>query len=113
VNRGKEFSGNGATSNLILLQEEVRASDDTISVQVVTPGTTVTLTYEVSNDGTNWVAHPGVPNGWIATPTPVSTSTTALILVFMVQARYFRIRVSTAGSGTVAGVAMFGTGWSR
>lgn len=109
MNRERVFSGNGATANLILFQDEPRASDDTISVQVVAAGTTVTLTYECSNDGTNWIAIPGVPPGNNATA-GASTSTAAGILVFKAQTRFFRVRVSTAGTGTVSGVAYFGAG---
>jgi hypothetical protein len=109
MNRTINFSGNGATSNLILFSDEPRASDTTVSVQVVGAGTTVTLTYEVSNDGTNWIACPGVPVGNNATAA-ASTSTGAGILVFKIQTRYFRLRVSTAGAGTVTGVACFGIG---
>lgn len=113
MNRSKEFSGNGATGNLILMNEEVRAGDNTVSVQVTAPGTTVTLTYEVSNDGVTWYATAGVSPGFQAAPAFTSTSTAAGILVFMVQTRFFRVRVSTAGSGTVTGVAVFGEGSAR
>lgn len=113
MNRSKEFSQVAPVINTVLVLEEVRASDNTVSVQVVSAGTTTTLAYEASNDGVTWVAHPGVPNGWAAAPTAVSTSTAAGILVFMVQTRYFRVRVSVAGTGTVSGVATFGDGWTR
>lgn len=109
MNREIVFSGNGATLNAVLFTDEARASDTTISVQIVAPGTTVTLTYEVSNDGATWVACPGVPPGNNATA-PASTSTGAGILVFKVQTRFFRVRVSVAGSGTVSGVAYAGVG---
>lgn len=113
MNRSKEFSAAAPALNTVLMQEEVRAGDNTISVQVTSPGTTTTLAYECSNNGTNWLACAGVPVGYAGTPTPASTSTAAGMLVFMTQFRYFRVRVSVAGTGNVVGVAVFGEGWTK
>lgn len=112
MNRSIEFSA-AATGTTTLFTDEMRASDNIVSVQITSPGTTTTLTYECSNDGTNWVACPGIAPGWAAAPSPASTSTAAGILVFMVQTRYFRVRISTAGTGTVTGVASVGMGWLK
>lgn len=115
MNRGKDFSVAGSSTGnaAILFSEEVRAGDEVASVQISNAGTTVTITYECSNDGTNWIVCPGVPVGYATTPTPASTSTTAGINIFMIQTRFFRARISTAGSGTVAGNVMFGVGWLK
>lgn len=75
-----------------------------ISVQVTSPGTTTTITYEVSNDNATWVTEYGMPVnsiGSLSVAIPVTTSATAGHLVFPAFARYFRARVSTYGSGTV------------
>lgn len=114
MNRAKEFSATAPALNTVLLQEEFRAQDNTVSVQVTAPGTTTTLAYEGSNDGVNWVAYDGIQGlGFKSSPVFANTSTAAGMLVFMVQCRFFRIRVSVAGSGLVSGVAMFGEGWTR
>lgn len=112
MNRNIEFSA-PANATGVLFTDEMRASDTGVSVQIVSAGTTTTITYECSNDGVTWVACTGIPVGWITTPTPVSTSTTANIWIFMVQTRYFRARISTAGTGTVSGVYSAGNAWVR
>jgi phage gp37-like protein len=102
-----------ATQNNLAFTYEVNAGDNTLSMQISNPGTATTVTTEISNDGAVWVAHAGIPTGWASAPTAVSTFTTAGIWVFQVQARYFRVRVSTPGTGSVIGVVNAGEGWSR
>ena len=108
MNRERVFSRAGSSAG-DLFNEEVRAGDDTLSVQIVGAGTTVTITYECSNDGTNWIAIQGKPPG-INTTAGASTSTAAGILTFPINTRFVRARISTAGTGTVTGVAVFGVG---
>jgi hypothetical protein len=74
---------------------------DRISVQVTDAGTTCTISYEVSNDNSTWVAIGGYAPATPATET-VTTTTTAVMTVFRCDARYFRARVSTWTSGTPA-----------
>jgi hypothetical protein len=112
MNRPQNFSLD-ATANNAAFTIEAFAGDNNISVQISAPGTATTLTYEISNDNVNWVAHAGIPTGWASAPTPVSTSTAAVFLIFQVQAQYFRVRVSTPGTGTVTGCLNRGEGWSR
>lgn len=107
MHKAIEFSATSATT---LFSVELGAYDTTVSVQIVTPGT-ATVTYEVSNDGTNWIATGGCTPG--PAGSAVTTTTAAGISVFYVQTRYFRARVSAYTSGTVAGVAMLGTGWNK
>lgn len=109
MNRSKEFSVTSATT---LFSEEVRAGDAVASVQIANPGTTCTVTYEMSNDGTTWVGVTGNAIG-VGGAQVGPTTTAAGINVFMVQARFFRARVSTYGSGTVSGVVTFGEGWTK
>ena len=112
MNRTIDISA-AATGAATIFLDEMRASDNIVSVQITNAGTTTTLTYECSNDGSTWVACPGIPVGWAAAPTAASTSTAAGIMVFMVQTRYFRVRISTPGTGTVVGSVSVGIGWLR
>jgi hypothetical protein len=75
-----------------------------IDVQVTSAGTTCTITYEGSNDNTNWIAVPGNPQV-SGTITPATTSTATGVWQFPATTRYFRARVSTYTSGTVAATA--------
>lgn len=71
------------------------------SFQVTNAGTTCTITYEQSNDGTNWVTLP-VVSAAAANAAPATTSTTAGVYVYVSSAAFVRARVSTYTSGTVA-----------
>src|SRR5574337_258887 len=75
-----------------------------IAVQVTSAGTTCTITYEASANNVNWVGVSGYAPNTPATET-VATSTTAVATVFRCDLRYFRARVSTYTSGTVAATA--------
>lgn len=74
-----------------------------VAVQITGIGS-ATITWEVSNDGTNYVATvlQNVASGIIAT-----TTTANGIFFGPIAARYFRARVSTYGSGTIVGTAEF------
>lgn len=78
---------------------------NSIAVQVTSAGTTCTITYEASEDNTNWVNAVGYSPNNNGNTAPSSTSTTAQIFVFPCIARYFRARVSTYTSGTVTALA--------
>jgi len=69
--------------------------------QVTSAGTTCTITYEQSNDGTNWMTLPVIS---AATPNaaPVTTSTTTGVFSYVSSAALVRARVSTYTSGTVS-----------
>lgn len=71
------------------------------SVQVTSPGSGSTITYEGSEDGTTWYAVAGVTPLNVGSTSPVTTSTTAILLHFPLYAKQFRARVSSYGSGTV------------
>ncbi|WP_298167963.1 hypothetical protein [Novosphingobium sp.] len=71
------------------------------SFQVTNAGTTCTITYEQSNDGTNWVTLP-VVSAAAANAAPATTSTAAGIYTYVSSAAFVRARVSTYTSGTVA-----------
>lgn len=71
------------------------------SFQVTSAGTTCTVTYEQSNDGSTWVTLP-VVSAAAANSAPTTTSTAAGLYSFSSTAAFVRARVSTYGSGTVA-----------
>ena len=71
------------------------------SFHVTNAGTTCTITYEQSNDNTNWVALPVISLA-SASATPALTTTAAGIYGFASSAAFVRARVSTYTSGTVA-----------
>ncbi len=74
---------------------------ESISVQVTSAGSSCTITYETSDDNTNWVTNSGVFGSWSSTGATANTSTTANMGTWPKRGRYFRARVSTYGSGTV------------
>lgn len=71
------------------------------SFQVTSAGTTCTITYEQSNDNTNWVALP-VISAATANAAPATTSNAAGIYTYVSSAAFVRARVSTYTSGTVS-----------
>src|SRR5438552_10967553 len=94
------------TSASVLFSQDV-SSYRSVAVQVVSAGTTCTIIYEASNDGTTWYSVAGYTPLNLGTTTPVTTSTTAILLVFPCVARLFRARVSTYTSGTVTVLVEF------
>lgn len=75
-----------------------------IAVHVTSPGTSSTITYEQSNDGTTWLNAIGL-NVTSSNASGSSASNSAVVMTFPALARYFRARVSTYGSGTVTALA--------
>ncbi|WP_421855096.1 hypothetical protein [Novosphingobium sp.] len=71
------------------------------SFHVTSAGTTCTITYEQSNDGTNWVTLP-VLSAASPTAAPATTSTATGIYSYVSSAAFVRARVSTFTSGTVS-----------
>ncbi len=67
---------------------------------VTNAGTTCTITYEQSNDGTTWVALP-IINAAGPGSAPVITTTGVGIYSYVSSAAFVRARVSTYTSGTV------------
>lgn len=79
-----------------------------ISVQVTSAGTTCTITYETSDDNTNWLSASGIPSTASGSATQ-TTSTSAQSIQFPRKGKFFRARVSTYTSGTVTVVATLST----
>ncbi len=74
---------------------------ESLTVQVTSAGTSCTITYEVSDDNTNWFPCSGLSVTNAGYSPLVLTTTTTGILQFGRKSMYFRARVSTYGSGTV------------
>jgi len=79
-----------------------------ISVHVTSAGSGCTITYETSDDNTNWLSASGLISSATATGA-VTTTTAAQVTTFPRRGKYFRARVSTYGSGTVTVVATLST----
>lgn len=77
-----------------------------VSVHIVTQGTSSTVAFQGSNDNTNWVAVAlAQPSNTLSSP---STSTTATgIFSGALAYRYFRLNVTGISAGTTAGVIEF------
>lgn len=70
---------------------------------VIGGGSSCTISYEQSNDGTNWAPLPVISASSAAT-SPSTSSTTGGIYAFASSAGNVRARVSTYGSGTVTAI---------
>lgn len=97
----ENYSGSASVTSATNLFSIPVGGFDRIAVQVTSAGTTCTISYEVSLDNSTWVAAAGYAPSAPATET-VTTTTSAVMTVFRCDAAYFRARVSTYGSGTVA-----------
>ncbi|MCH7629780.1 MULTISPECIES: hypothetical protein [Novosphingobium] len=97
-NEGPAISGSATSAATVVSASNVTYMGGTF--QVTSAGTTCTVTYEQSNDGTNWVALPVIP-ATAANAVPVTTSTATGLYAFTSAAAYVRARVSTYTSGTV------------
>ena len=91
----------GTATGAVVLFTTSMLNYESITVQVTSAGTSCTITYETSDDNSNWVACSGLTVVNSGSNSHTTTSTTALILQFARKALYFRARVSTYGSGTV------------
>ena len=89
-----------ATSAAVLFTTSM-LNYESITVQVTSAGTGCTITYETSDDNTNWVSIGGLNANAVGTLTTSTTSTAATMIQFSRKGLYFRARVSTYGSGTV------------
>lgn len=92
-------SSGTATSAIVLFTLDTSGYNG-ISIQVTSPGTTCTITYEQSNDNSTWQNM--VMQGTTSTSQiGNSQSSTANIVQGVFGSRWFRARVSTYTSGTV------------
>ena len=77
---------------------------ESITVQVTSAGTSCTITYETSDDNTNWFGCPGLTIVATGSSVPTNITTTAVAMQFQRKCLYFRARVSAYGSGTVTAI---------
>lgn len=75
---------------------------NSVSVQITSAGTGCTVIYESSEDQVTWQACAGLAGSQIGSLPAITTTTGIGLYVFSRRGRYFRIRVSVYGSGTVA-----------
>lgn len=89
-----------ATSAAVLFTTSMLGYES-ITVQVISAGTSCTITYETSDDNTNWVSCGGLLVTATGAGASSTTTTAAGAIQFSRKCRYFRARVSTYGSGTI------------
>lgn len=104
----KFYSGSASSAAVLFTVDATDTyREDTpscLTLQITSAGTSCTVTYEQSIDGTNWFVVYGYLPGSLNS-TMATTSTVAGIWTFPILARFFRARVSTYGSGTVSALA--------
>lgn len=100
IQDGQAIPSVSVTSATTLFTVADTSGYGSISVQVTSAGSSCTITYEASEDGTTWISVNGYAPS-TSTGAGVTTSTTATQTTFPLNARQFRARVSTYGSGTV------------
>ena len=89
-----------ATSAAVLFTTSM-LNYESITVQVTSAGTSCTITYETSDDNSNWYSCAGLPANSVGSQVASTTSTIATLIQFSRKGLYFRARVSTYGTGTV------------
>lgn len=79
-----------------------------VSVHITSQGTASTITFQGSNDNSNWVNIPLVDVSSVGATAPV-TSTTSVSLLYHgpLPYRFFRLSVTGISAGTTAGVVEF------
>ena len=92
-----------ATSAAVLFTTSM-LNYECITVQVTSAGTSCTITYETSDDNSNWIACSGLSFTNTGNSALVTTSSAVGGIQFTRKGLYFRARVSTYGSGTVIAI---------
>ena len=77
---------------------------ESITVQVTSAGTSCTITYETSDDNSNWISIGGLSFTNVGAAPLATTSSAVGGIQFTRKGLYFRARVSTYGSGTVTAI---------
>lgn len=90
-----------ATSAAVLFTTSM-VNYESITVQVTSAGTSCTVIYEQSEDQTTWYSVSGLSVTNAGASAPSSGTVTAAMYIFPRKGTYFRARVVTYGSGTVA-----------
>ncbi|MER9130663.1 hypothetical protein [Mesorhizobium sp. M0768] len=97
---GLPVSGSLSGAGVLFTQDML--GYESISVQVTNAGTSCTITYETSDDNTNWLSTGGLSVAAVGSSITAATSNAIIALRFGNLLRYFRARLSTYGSGTVS-----------
>ena len=90
-----------ATSAAVLFTTSM-LNYESITVQVTSAGTSCTITYEQSEDQTLWYTVAGISVTNYGSTAPRVSTTTVAMNIFPRKGTYFRARVHTYTSGTVA-----------
>ena len=77
---------------------------ESITVQVTSAGTSCTVTYETSDDNSNWISTSGLSFTNTGSSALATTSSAVGGIQFTRKGLYFRARVSAYGSGTVTAI---------
>ena len=99
---GLSVSGT-ATSAAVLFTTSM-LNYESITVQVTSAGTSCTITYETSDDNTNWILISGLSFTNTGSSALATTSSAVGGIQFARKGLYFRARVSAYGSGTVTAI---------
>jgi hypothetical protein len=78
-----------------------------VSIHITTQGGSSTVTFQTSNDNTNWVSTALNFSTSVATVPTTSTTSAGVVFQGPLQARYFRLNVTGIVSGTTAGTIVF------
>lgn len=78
-----------------------------VSVHVLTQGASSTVTFQTSNDGSNWVSTALGLSSATATALVTSTTSAAAIYAGPLNGRFFRLNVTGIASGITSGVVAF------
>ena len=92
-----------ATSAAVLFTTSM-LNYESITVQVTSAGTSCTVTYETSDDNTNWISIGGLSFTNLGGSPLTTTSSAVGGIQFTRKGLYFRARVSAYGSGTVTAI---------
>ena len=92
-----------ATSAAVLFTTSM-LNYESITVQVTSAGTSCTVTYETSDDNSNWIQIGGLSFTNTGSSALTTTSSAVGGIQFTRKGLYFRARVSTYGSGTVTAI---------
>jgi hypothetical protein len=101
-----------ATAAGVMITDEPRAADSIFSVHAIGVGVGGNIVVEYSNDGVNYVAAQGTGPGAGGAPAAALTAANSM-LVYYVQARFYRVRLTAITSGTASVVVSIGEGWSK
>lgn len=97
---GLQTSGSITSAATIFMLDMLNYSS--VSVQITNAGTGCIVIYESSEDQVTWQACAGLAGSQVGSLAAVTTTAGVGLYVFSRRGRYFRIRVSVYGSGTVA-----------